>query len=894
MTYTTSFPIQFNPIPHPEAIVTVGNARFTLLTSRLLRLEHSPSGEFEDRPSQAFWYRYQPVPEYEVLEKDGRTHITTPHLHLTYWSTPAGFAAETLSVTLKESGATWHYGQTDPDNLLGTARTLDDVNGALILENGLLSRSGWAVYDDTPRLVFNKEGWLEPRRAPVGYCDLYFFGYSTDAAACLRDFAHVSGHAPLLPRWALGNWWSRYWAYSANELLGLMDEFRDHQVPLSVCIVDMDWHITKTGNKSSGWTGYTWNRDLFPDPQAFIAALHQRGLKTALNLHPADGIHPHEEQYPEMAARLGVDPATQAPIPFDIANSDFTQAYFEVLHHPQEADGIDFWWMDWQQGTLTALPGLDPLWWLNHLHFYDLGRDGQKRPFIFSRWGGLGNHRYPIGFSGDTHITWDSLAFQPYFTATAANVNYGWWSHDIGGHMGGIEEPELYVRWVQFGLFSPILRLHSTNNPFHERRPWGHDAETARLASHAMRLRHAFIPYLYSMSWRNHIRHLPLVQPMYHTHPHEEAAYYCPDQYTFGSELIAAPFITPADADTRLSRQVVWLPAGPEGAAGEWFGFFDGLPFAGNSWHAVYGRLSDIPVVAKAGAIVPLAAPTENGVDNPEALDIHLFPGADNTFDLYEDDGLHLHSITPIRQQWSPEEWSVTVGPASRETGHLPARRTFALLFRGAREDVAMSANHPTTTRYDAETRTLWVTAVSITPADTLTVTLTAAADELLIKRDGRLETCQRIVRAFRAESWYKQSLYAQLPTLVADPQRLNEHELQLTASQFRALSDTLTGAGYHRRAERHSTDEVIILWNNAEDKAMQYRLAALAVQGHPPAPKTEAGTLPHFAVLSLGTKSLVLHGEQPETAVQFAPHPWHLQLTYWETLTTSIRSQVD
>jgi hypothetical protein len=150
--------------------------------------------------------------------------------------------------------------------------------------------------------------------------------------------------------------------------------------------------------------------------------------------------------------------------------------------------------MDWQQGRRTAGSDLDPLWWLNHLHFLDLGRNPARRSFAFSRWGGLGSHRYPVGFSGDTVVSWRSLAFQVHFTATAANVAFGWWSHDIGGHMEGIEDAELYVRWLQFGVFSPILRLHSTQNPFHERRPWGWDAQTLALARSAMRLRHALIP----------------------------------------------------------------------------------------------------------------------------------------------------------------------------------------------------------------------------------------------------------------------------------------------------------------------------------------------------------------------------------------------------------------
>jgi putative sterol carrier protein len=726
----------------------------------------------------------------------------------------------------------------------------------------LLSRSGYAVYDDTPRLVFNADGWLEPRKASAGTLDLYFFGYGQDAAACLQDFARVAGPAPMVPRWSLGNWWSRYWAYSADELLALMDEFRARNVPLSVCIVDMDWHITDTGNASSGWTGYTWNRELFPDPPGFIAELHRRGLKTALNLHPAAGIYPHEKKYPDMATEMGIDPASKQPVPFDIADQKFTRAYFEKLHHPLEADGIDFWWMDWQQGTLSGLPGLDPLWWINHLHFHDLGRDGAKRPFIFSRWGGLGNHRYPIGFSGDTHVSWDSLAFQPYFTATAANVNYGWWSHDIGGHMGGVEEPELYTRWVQFGVFSPILRLHSTNNPFHERRPWGWDAETDRVATAALRLRHQLIPYIYTMAWRNHVHQLPLIRPMYHEFPAQEPAYHCPDQYLFGSELLAAPFITPMDPDVRLSRQVVWLPAG------EWFDFFSGVSYAGDGWHAVYGSLDDIPVFAKAGAIVPLAA--KDGLSNPDRLVVHVFPGADNEFSLYEDDGLAAHSLTRIEQRWSADEWSVRVDPVEGETGHLPDERAWTVCFRGAAAEAAVSANADITTEYDIETRTLRVTAVPLPFTTPLTIQLSNPAvkptqsGSLLAPNNRLLEICQKLVAAFRTESRTKQMLFNQLPALIENPADLAQVELKLTASQLLALAEVLTSAGYHRSSTRRSRDEAIVLWNNQERSDVVYKLAALGLNGRS---ESVRSPLPKFGVFTIGEKSMRFH-ESSQPAV--------------------------
>ena len=132
---------------------------------------------------------------------------------------------------------------------------------------------------------------------------------------------------------------------------------------------------------------------------------------------------------------MGIDPATKKYVPFDIANKKFATNYMDLLHHPLEKQGIDFWWLDWQQKMTTSLPGVSPTWWLNYVHFTDQEREG-KRPLLFHRWGGLGNHRYQIGFSGDTVSVWDSLAFQPWFTATAANVGYAYWSHDIGGFTG--------------------------------------------------------------------------------------------------------------------------------------------------------------------------------------------------------------------------------------------------------------------------------------------------------------------------------------------------------------------------------------------------------------------------------------------------------------------------
>ncbi len=862
MIYTESFPIRFAPAARAEAIVVGLNIRISVLTSRLLRLEYSSTANFEDRPSQVFWYRDQPVPDFEVRQDDQQVEIETDHLLLRYRATKGGFTADSLSIALKDSGIVWHYGQIDLLNLKGTTRTLDDINGATALEDGLISRSGWYLWDDSRQLLFTSEGWLSPRAEEEGYRDLYFFGYGHDYYACLRDFSKVSGSVPMLPIWALGNWWSRYWPYSANELLALMDEFKARQVPLSVCIVDMDWHIVETGNASSGWTGYTWNRELFPDPPAFIAELHERGLKTALNLHPAEGIHSHEDQYETMARLMDIDHESKIPVKFEIGDTEFAKAYFEQLHHPYEEQGIDFWWLDWQQGSVSGLPGLDPLWWLNHLHFYDLARNRSKRPFIFSRWGGLGNHRYPIGFSGDTHVTWDSLAFQPYFTATAANVNYGWWSHDIGGHMDGVEDPELYARWVQFGVFSPIVRLHCTNNPYHERRPWGYDAEIEKVTSEALRLRHILIPYLQTMAWRNHVESIPLVRPMYYEYPMDEQAYHCPDQYLFGSELIAAPFIAPADPDTRLSRQVVWLPAG------DWFDFFSGDLFAGSGWHSIYGRLEDIPVFAKAGAIIPLSESTLlSEQESQHKVTIHLFPGDSTSFDLIIGDDQQSSFVTTVAHDWRGNEWIVQIDPSSDGKDGLAGTHIYRFNFRGIEPNVEITAESGDVLSnvgfaYDLQTKSVITEPIPVALKNGLKLRLVTDNKTKLEPENRRLTAGHKMLRAFRMNTNVKRKLADQLAQITDNPSLLTKYQLSLTILQFQALAELITGSGVHRCKRRSGTGEEIILWNNNLSQDVCEVFAAQVPGG---LAETRSQPLPKFAVLTIDEQGLsYTAGSQP------------------------------
>ena len=698
-----------HPVMNPVTTLQGDHWRIGLITESLIRLEWSDSGVFEDDASlMAVDRAFRPAGsvEFTTSERDGLLVVETSALRLTYDRKP--FSKEGLSIVVKgvpdSQFNTWHYGDVDRGNLGGTARTLDEADGEIPLGYGVASRDGWAVLDDSASNVFvlaDADGNLPDGVVAYGgfgvaprshkETDIYFFGYGRRYREAVHDFQKLSGPAPLLPRYALGNWWSRYYRYSEEEYLDLMDRFKREGIPFTTSVIDMDWHLVDDVDPQygSGWTGYTWNRKLFPDPKRFLESLHERGLKTTVNVHPRDGIRAFEEPYAKAAATVGVDAEAKEPVEFDLTNPKFVQAYFD-MHHDLEADGIDFWWLDWQQGGVTRQPGLDPLWVLNHLHYCDSGRDG-RWPLTFSRFAGPGSQRYPVGFSGDTVITWKSLKFQPYFTATASNIGYGWWSHDIGGHMFGYRDEELEARWYQLGAFSPINRLHSSCSPFSGKEPWNFHEPVRSAMVDVLRLRQALMPYLYTMNWRATVDGDPIVEPMYWDAPNIGESYEIRDEFRFGTELVVSPVVDPADKASLRAEADVWLPQG------DWFDFFDGRRYASpdpaGRRLAVWRTIDRIPVFAKAGGIVPMQSDAlDNTSANPKALDVVVFPGADGAFMMREDsgdfgdvcEGTDATAATAMTWRWDEGRApQFVIEPAAGNTSVVPERRDWSLVFRG-------------------------------------------------------------------------------------------------------------------------------------------------------------------------------------------------------------------
>ena len=638
------------PTASPAAVVQSGHARFTLLTDRLVRMEWSADGSFEDHATLVVVNRRMDVPKFRTSTEDGWLVIETDALRLRYKKGSGRFGPANLEVhvTTGHVDTTWRPGEAPTGNLGGTIRTLDGVKGPVPMGQGLLSRAGWALVDDSgsPLLEGRSPPWVHPRSEdqPDAHQDWYLLAYGHDYRAALGDWARVSGRMPMPPHFAFGIWWSRYWAYTDQEEMDLVRDFERYGVPLDVLVVDMDWHNTfelrwgsskkDAAGQTKGWTGYTWDKAYFPDPEAFMSWVHRQGLRVTLNLHPASGIQPWEQQYPKVARDMGVDPATKQYIPFKIWDRHFAQVYFDDVIHPLEQQGVDFWWLDWQQQNTTGIPGLNPTIWLNHVFFNDMLEEGKARPIIFHRFGGLGSQRYQVGFSGDAASTWQMLAFEPEFTATAANVLYGYWSHDIGGHLPGPVSPELYTRWIQFGALSPVLRTHTTKNANAERRIWAYPPPYFEAMRAAMLLRTELVPYLYTASRTAYETGISMVHPLYYDWPELAEAYTHKSEYMLGPDLLVNPVGAPADTLSGLTTQRTWLPPG------EWIEWQSGARLKGPAVVERRYALDEIPLFVKAGSVLPMGEATTRVGDRTRGpLVATVFPGGDGSARLYQDEG---------------------------------------------------------------------------------------------------------------------------------------------------------------------------------------------------------------------------------------------------------------
>jgi hypothetical protein len=703
--------------------VSDGPARFQVLSPTLIRLEYAADERFEDGETLTAIHRGQTHAKVRTRVAHGIRVIATSRMRLRYRIGSGPFDPSNLKLTLGRGKARRSMrlgfapqaraadsppplvtapnpGDASPrtqGNLGGWYRGLDSQSGPVSLHDGILTRDGWYLLDDTSSPLLIEDGrWYAPRPGHSGpYQDGYLFAYGHDYAAGLRDFRDLTGPAPLLPRQAFGNWFSRYGFYSATDYQGLVAKFRSERVPLDVLVIDTD---AKAPNP---WNGWEWTRVFGKDPAGFLRWAHSKGLAVTLNVHPSiDQADPAFPAANAAAGGLALDggrcglhyggPLLPCGV-WDWARRDQVASYFS-LHAPFERDGIDFWWLDWNNDESNAkAPGLTPDTWINSL-YAQRERDRGSRWLVLSRigssfWnypgampGAWAEHRSAIHFTGDAFATWPLLDFEIRFTtAEGAGIGLPYVSHDIGSFQGDKLPSDLYVRWVQFGTFQPILRLHSDHG---NRLPWEYDKRADRIASGFLRLRESMVPYIYTAARQAYDTGLPIARPMYLAWPGVNQAYRYDGEYMFGEELMVAPVTRPGD---RTGKRV-WFPPG------KWVDIFTGKVHNGPRTQGLSVPLGRMPVFARAGSIVPrrpYQSHIGTGPSDPLVLDVYA--GADGDFDLYEDAGKgfayqrHGFARTALRWHQDGNEATVVIGRTRGRYAGMPANRRYLLRVTGVK-----------------------------------------------------------------------------------------------------------------------------------------------------------------------------------------------------------------
>ncbi|MGB9876197.1 MAG: TIM-barrel domain-containing protein [bacterium] len=654
--------------------VIVGDARFTVISPTLIRLEYSPEGKFVDEPSILVQNRDWGKVDYQVSEEKGWLVLKTRIMTLRYLLGSGAFNRGNLSISWRigNNEMVWHPGDKDEQNLGGTVAALDGVSRDNLppFPPGILSRSGYFFLDDTPHPLWDaKDKWWKPRPS-TSQQDWYFFCYGHNYPLALSEYTRLTGSIPMLPRYAFGAWYSRYWPYSEIEEREIINTFRQKKIPLDVLVIDVDWHLY-------GWESYDWNPQYFPRPEEFIDWCHKQGIKVTLNTHPGTPIPAQDSHFKDFCKVLGVDPEGRQSVGYNLANKRDAEAFGNVLLCSVLKQGVDFLWID---GAGASAPGIDHFAWTNKVYYETEQNFTGKRALIFGRQGlvGSGTHRYPVGFSGDTFSQWEVLRYEIPFTVKGGNVGI-YWSHDIGGFHGDKLPDELYVRWVQFGAFSPILRLHSNHG---RRLPWDYSPEAEEIVKKYFQIRYSLFPYIYSVSRIVHDTGVPLCRGLYIHYPELNEAYKYEYEYMFGPNILVAPIDQPAKNGYAIKE--IYLPPGI------WYDFFKNKVYKGPRRLIYRAKLEEMPVFAKAGAIIPMQPEMQYIGEKPvDPLILKIYAGANGEFNLYEDDGLSLDYLkgrfatTRIVYREKEQDIFLTIGAAKGEYAGQLANRSYVVEING-------------------------------------------------------------------------------------------------------------------------------------------------------------------------------------------------------------------
>ena len=569
-----------------------------------------------------------------------------------------------LKVTLNKTDRIWYYGHPEARNFGGITYSLDNFQGNLKFEKGLYSTDGFACLDDSNSLAIDEFGNFVTKED--NNIDIYIFMYRKDLGLCLQDYFTLTGYPMMIPRYALGTWWYKNSKYTSDTLNNLLNHFKEEKISMPTVMLGDKWYLD--------------NDPLMFDETNlsgtnFKALANQYDIKTGLTITPSTRIKVGSLTYQNIQNNIqnlnGKD-YSFLPVSNQSLNLYGTYGVRNWL-----SIGIDAFCIDYNnikdKNTIALFP---------HYIYAMSSMLLNKRTVVFSRNHDLATHRNTVIFTGKTKVDWNTLAVLPRYNATASNNGISYVAHAIGGYYGGIENFELYIRYIQLGVFSSMLVLASDDGKYYKREPWRwNESETAMIKKY-LNLRNSLIPYLYTESYIYHKSGSPIIQPLYYKYPkiYDEPLY--KNQYFFGSQMLVCPITKKKNTVMNRVVQRMFIPEGV------WYEFESGKKYLGNKYYMSFYKDEDYPVFCREGAIIPLSL--DGTTELPVNMEIIVVPGTDGNYKLYEDDGISNNfknnnfSITEMNFKYQKASYEFII-QNSGNPGILPDNRNYRIRFKNTK-----------------------------------------------------------------------------------------------------------------------------------------------------------------------------------------------------------------
>jgi len=562
----------------------------------------------------------------------------------------------------------------------------------------LVSTNGYGIFWNNPsRSVVNNRfvHWLYMSGEVANRVDYYFI-YGPDADQIIGRYRELTGEVPLFGRWAYGFWQCKNKYQSQAEIEGVAEKYRALHIPVDNIVQDWFWWITMGEMK--------WNSN-YPDPQGMINKLHDEHFHLMVSVWPY--FRPGSATYDEFDKKGwfvaktksgGFHPLGQAL--YDPTNPDARAQYWANINTALFQKGVDAWWLDTDEpetegqqdnilvdhklaiGSGARYANIFPLFHTEGVSEGQQKASDKKRVFILSRSAYAGTQRLGVtAWSGDVLSDWVTFARQ-----IPAGLNFSisgmpYWTTDIGGFISGgnLNDPrfrELFVRWFQFGTFSPIFRVHGTRSP-DENELWSYGPDAQKILVDYDTLRYRLLPYIYSEAWQVTSNHGTLMRPLVMDWRNDVEAQNTGDEYLFGPAILVSPVTTQG-----ATSRTIYLPKAT------WYDFWTGAKVDGGKRIETDAPLAKLPLFVRAGSIIPMGPTMEWSTEKPaDPIEIRVYPGADGDFTLYEDENDNYDYASgkhaTIQLHWDDAAKTLAFGNREGTFPGMLEKRTFNVIVVG-------------------------------------------------------------------------------------------------------------------------------------------------------------------------------------------------------------------